>query len=50
MGKRGLVELHVHEDEHAEHSDEVVGGETPQHECVPAVAWLGVTTDKGGST
>lgn len=50
VGERGLVELHVHEDQHAEHSHEVVGGETPQHESVAAVAWLGVTADKTGST
>lgn len=50
VGERGLVELHVHEDQHAEHSHEVVGGETPQHESVAAVAWLGVTADKTSST
>lgn len=50
VGERGLVELHVHEDQHAEHSHEVVGGETPQHQSVAAVAWLGVTADKAGST
>lgn len=50
VGECGLVELHVHEDKHAEHSHQVVGGETSQHECVAAVAWLGVTADKAGST
>lgn len=46
VGERGVVELHVHEDKHAEHSHEVVGGQTSQHECVAAVAWLRVTADK----